>query len=268
MRRRERRLAFVITCEHAGNRIPARYRECFTGQHEALESHHGYDRGALPMARDLAGAFGAPLFYSTVSRLLVDLNRSPGHRRLHAEAVRKLPATVRREIVADYYAPMRGEAERWIAKAVAAGQRVIHVSSHSFTPVLDGDVRTADVGLLYDPGRAGEAALCRTWQATLLAALPHLRVRRNYPYAGKSDGFAAFLRKRYAERDYIGMELEINQAIVLEGGPGWQRLRRSIVASLAEASSRLFPRHAVKDEDGHQHRKAADEESRKNGRRE
>lgn len=227
--------AVVVTCEHAGNRIPARYRSCFADQREALESHHGYDRGALTMARDLARAFDAPLFYSTVSRLLVDLNRSPGHRRLHAEAVQRLPSATRREICATYYAPLRSAAEHAIGMAMRRGRAVIHVSSHSFTPILNGSVRNADVGLLYDPGRPGEAALCRAWQAELAEREPGLRVRRNYPYEGKSDGFAAFLRRRFSQRDYIVIELEINQRIVQVGGSAWRRLRRTLVASLAAA---------------------------------
>ncbi len=228
-------LAFVVTCEHAGNRIPARYRGCFADQHEALESHRGYDRGALRMARDLAHRFDAALFYSTVSRMLVDLNRSPGHRRLHAPAVLALPAATRREICATYYAPFRAQAEQAIERAIARGQRVVHVSSHSFTPVLDGAVRTADVGLLYDPQRRGERVLCRRWQAELAARRPALRVRRNYPYTGKSDGFAAFLRRRYPAEHYVGIELEINQRIVRQGGRAWAQLREAILASLAAA---------------------------------
>ena len=73
----------VITCEHGGNRIPVPYRDLFRGQQRQLASHRGYDPGALVMGRALAAAFAAPLVVSTVSRLLVDLNRSVGHPRLH-----------------------------------------------------------------------------------------------------------------------------------------------------------------------------------------
>ena len=72
----------VITCEHGGNRIPAPYRDLFHTHQALLDSHRGYDPGALIMARALATAFAAPLVTSTVSRLLVDLNRSVGHPRL------------------------------------------------------------------------------------------------------------------------------------------------------------------------------------------
>ena len=59
---------FVITCEHGGNRIPAPYRDLFHARQTLLDSHRGYDPGALIMARVLATAFAAPLVASTVSR--------------------------------------------------------------------------------------------------------------------------------------------------------------------------------------------------------
>ncbi len=226
---------FLVTCEHGGNRIPAPYRDCFAGQDALLQSHRGFDPGALALARDLARRFGAPLFYSTISRLLVDLNRSPGHPRLHAECIRRLPEAIRQRILDRHYLPYRARAEAAIGAAIADGQRVIHLSSHSFTPVLDGVVRAAEVGLLYDPARAGEAALCQAWRACLKDRAPDLRVRRNYPYTGKSDGLTACLRRRFAAHAYLGIELEINQAIVLAGGRRWRQVRALVVASLAEA---------------------------------
>ena len=54
----------------------------------------------------------------------------------------------------------RARSERLVGNAIGRGRRVIHVSAHSFTPGLDGKVRTADVGLLYDPARPGEVRLC------------------------------------------------------------------------------------------------------------
>lgn len=232
---------FLVTCEHGGNRIPPRYRACFAGEEALLHSHRGYDPGALAMAQELACALDAPLISARTSRLLVDLNRSPGHPRLHAEAIRRLPEAARREILARYYLPFRDRAEAFVAAAVAEGRRVVHVSSHSFTPVLDGEVRTAEVGLLYDPARAGEAALCAAWRACLQRRAPALRVRRNYPYAGRSDGFTAYLRRRFAAECYLGIELELNQRLVVPGRQAWRCLRADLVASLLQALGAAAP---------------------------
>lgn len=225
----------VITCEHGGKRIPASYRELFHGHQPLLDSHRGFDPGALTMARALSGAFAAPLLVSTVSRLLVDLNRSVGHPRLHFEAIRKAPAAVRQEILRRYYAPYRARAEGLVMQAIARDGRVIHLSSHSFTPELDGKVRNADIGLLYDPARPGEVDLCARWQASLRACAPALTIRRNYPYAGKGDGLTAWFRRRLPPDAYLGIELEVNQKHVFGPGRRWSALRQVIVESLRGA---------------------------------
>ncbi len=99
-------------------------------------------------------------------------------------------------------------------RAAAGGRRSVHVAVHSFTPALAGERRSADVGLLYDPRRAGERALCARWQAILGELDPTLRVRRNYPYRGISDGLPSWLRRRFPGRSYAGVELELNQALL------------------------------------------------------
>lgn len=230
---------FIITCEHGGNRIPAPYRRLFREQRALLDSHRGYDPGSLVMAKALARAFAAPLVASTVSRLLIDLNRSIGHPQLFSAMTRAAPAQTRAQIVEQHYRPHRMQVERLIGQAVARGQRVIHISSHSFTAELDGAVRGADVGLLYHPGRRGEAELCARWKETLAALAPQFRVRRNYPYAGKGDGLTSHLRLRFAPCDYVGIELEVNQGIVIAAGRRWTALRRMLIDTLRTASAAL-----------------------------
>jgi predicted N-formylglutamate amidohydrolase len=226
--------AFLITCEHGGNRIPAPYRKLFRGRRALLDSHRGYDPGALALARALARAFRARLVTSTVSRLLVDLNRSIGHPRLFCAATRGATA-LRAKIVEQHYLPYRAQVEGLVGESVSRGRRVIHISSHSFTAELDGKLRRADVGLLYDPSRPPEAELCSRWKASLAALAPQLRVRRNYPYSGKDDGLTAHLRRRFARAAYVGIELEVNQGIVLAAGQPWAALRGALVDSLRTA---------------------------------
>lgn len=227
---------FLITCEHGGNRIPARYRELFVGHEALLASHRGYDPGALAMAKDLAAGLQAPLFYSSISRLLIDLNRSIGHPKQYSEITRAAPPDQRRAIRDDYYLPYRAQIEDWIMQMIGRGKRVIHISSHSFTPVLDGKARNADIGLLYDPSRPAERTLCLRWQAGLDELARPLRTRRNYPYAGKSDGFTAWLRRRHPPESYVGMELEINQKCVYSGHRRWREIRRLVTEAFKRAA--------------------------------
>lgn len=228
---------FLVTCEHGGNRVPAPYQALFVGHEEMLATHRGWDPGALALARDLARTLDATLHYATVSRLVIDLNRSVGHPRLYGEATRRLPPAQRREILARHYLPYRHRVEAHIRQAMASGQRVVHLAAHSFTPELDGQVRNADIGLLYDPARPGEAELARRWQHALQASSGELRVRRNYPYTGRSDGFTAYLRKCFPDASYLGMELEVNQRHVASSARSWRNIRTCLCVTLREALS-------------------------------
>ena len=230
-----RPVRLIVGCPHGGNRLPAPYRPLFAGQEPRLRSHQGYDAGALRLARELAAALDAPLFRATVSRLLIDLNRSLGHPRLYSERTRAAPRTMREEILERYYLPYRRGVERCVAEALAAGLRVVHVDVHSFTPRLGEVVRQADVGFLYDPVRPPEKTFCLHWMAALRRLAPGLRLRRNYPYAGRADGFRTWLRRRHAAEDYVGIELEVNQRHVIAGGTVWRQLRSDIAASLKTA---------------------------------
>lgn len=235
-----RRLAYLVTCEHGGNRIPTPYRGCFAGAEAVLHTHRGYDPGALPMARGLARKLGAPLIASTTSRLLIELNRSPWHPLLFSEFTRPLDAAARAQIRARYYTPYRDEVEAAITHLSRTGACVIHLSSHSFTPELHGVIRHADVGLLYDPQRLAEKAFCRNWKHRLAALAPQLRVRLNYPYRGNSDGLTAYLRRRFAPNRYLGVELEINQRFYMRDRAAWNRLRRAILISVEHAVANLL----------------------------
>ena len=142
----------------------------------------------------------------------------------------------------NHYLPYRNRIEAATAAAIAHGNRVIHIASHSFSPQLDGKIRNADIGLLYDPSRPGEVDLCHRWQARLRRLAPEMKVRRNYPYAGRSDGLTAHLRRLFPAEAYVGIELEINQKYALAGGRRWRDLRSQVTDALqravAESASR------------------------------
>jgi len=230
--------ALLITCEHGGNRIPAAYRKYFSGHFDLVRTHHGFDPGALEMAREMAHALNAPLLASVITRLVVDLNRSIGHPQLHAEALRTAPPALRGEIVDTHYRPYREQAVQMAADAIASHGRVLHLGCHSFTPELDQELREADIGLLYDPARPKEKQLCHAWREAMARRDVRLVIRRNYPYRGTGDGLTTTLRRRFDPDAYLGVELEINQRHVFTGGHHWSSLRSVIIDSLGEVLDR------------------------------
>ncbi len=241
-----RRTVFLVSCEHGGNRVPAAYRQLFRGQRALLDSHRGFDHGALLMARRLARDLGARLEVAKTTRLLVDLNRSTHHPRFRSRATATLSADEHGRLLQRHYYPYRRRIEAWIAGQLAQGRRVVHISSHSFTPVMRGQRRNADIGLLYDPGRSQERALAMRLRQSLLTANPRLRVRRNYPYLGTADGLTTAMRRRFPDGRYAGIELEVSQRYPRSGGRAWSALRRDVSSAFSAALGVLpgGPAHA------------------------
>lgn len=225
--------AVVLSCEHGGNRVPRAYAALFRGRRALLDSHRGWDPGTLEIGRFLARRFGWPLIAATTTRLLVEPNRSERSPQLFSEITRRLPAAVKRRLVAEHHRPHR-EAVR---AAVAEAKRALHLSLHSFTPVWRGRRRATDVGILHDPARTRERAFSLSWQRALRALRPDLRVHLNRPYRGWTDGLTTALRKEFGDRRYAGIELEVSQRFPLGDASSWRALRSVLADSLEEALS-------------------------------
>ncbi len=130
---------FVITCEHGGNRIPAPYGPLFRGQRALLDSHRGYDPGALAMAQGAGRG---------LRRAARGLDRQPPAGRpqsldrpsaaLLGGDTRRAGGGAREDPRRGTTVPYRTRVKRLVGDAVSRRRRVVHVSSHSFTPELDG----------------------------------------------------------------------------------------------------------------------------------
>ncbi len=231
---RSSRYALVLTCEHAGNRLPAEYAGFFAGAGEALASHRGWDPGALEFTRSLSKAFATPFLHVLWSRLLVESNRSTTNRRIWSKYTADLDPEQKRRILDLYYWPHRREVEAAVSAARRRARTVFHIAVHSFTNYLDGE-RNADIGLLYDSTRPTEKALCLRWETILRELDPALRVRRNYPYRGSADGLPTWLRRKIPDRSYAGFEFEFNQALI--GTPRWAKAKRTVADSIRKLMS-------------------------------
>jgi predicted N-formylglutamate amidohydrolase len=213
----------IVSCEHGGNRVPPRFRNLFSRR--LLATHRGYDPGALAAARDFARATGAPLFYSTISRLLIELNRPLDHPQVF---FKRFPPATREVLLRRYYFPYWRAVETRVARAINAGKPVLHLSCHSFTPKFRGVRRTTDVGLLFDPRREAEAHFCRRWRRVILGRNPNLKVRYNDPYRGAFPSLVDELRKKFGQR-YVGIQIEISQKFPRGDERRWRALRRILV---------------------------------------
>lgn len=231
-----RNLDMVLSCEHGGNSVPAMFADLFTGHEDILIGHRGWDPGTVELSRLMASKFNVPLISTLVTRLLVDCNRSIGNPTLFSEVTDSLSESVKSSLIASYHTPHWMRVIREAGYRIETGESVLHLSVHSFTPVLNGEVRQVDIGLLYDPDRALEQEFADLFEVELRATVGNdLCICHNEPYRGTADGICQSLRGRWDEDKYLGFELEVNQRFPLGGGEEWQMLKKQITLASGRA---------------------------------
>ncbi len=221
MSRRES--SVFLSCEHASNAVPEFLSRYFTGREtrNVLKTHRGYDIGAADVFWELAKILRPDYaIQGAYTRLAIDLNRNSDRNHRYSEYTKDVSET-EREFLEGYFSGYRAAfleaAKRRLKRKDAA--RILHLSIHSFTPELDGKVRNADIGILYDPARKEEAAFAKKIRDKLSAYAPELRIRFNYPYLGKTDGHTTALRKIFPQTKYLGFEIEMNQTLLQNSNP-------------------------------------------------
>jgi predicted N-formylglutamate amidohydrolase len=229
---------FLLTADHAGRAIPRRLARLGVSDEE-LERHIAWDIGIAGVTERLSDALDATAVLQSYSRLVIDCNRRPewpsaipeiseatrvpGNENI-SEAER---AARRHEIFDPYHARIGG----LLNARGDAGRRTVLVAMHSFTPVFKGEVRSVEVGILYNP-EAHDIRLPGI-MLELLRAEGDLIIGDNAPYAitGNSD----YTVPVHGEaRGLPHVEIEIRQDLIVAaaGQTGWAaRLARLLPAA-------------------------------------
>ena len=171
-----RKITLVLSCEHAVNTVPEEYQVYFAPYQSLLETHRGFDRGAVVIAQKLSIFFKTELITAKATRLLIDCNRSLSHPHCFSEITTPLPKKEKAILIQQYYLPFRQQVEQVIKKHIEQNQEVWHLSLHSFTPTYNTITRNADIGLLYDPKRPREVFLAKHWQQQMKKQKQNLRI--------------------------------------------------------------------------------------------
>ncbi|MBD3664100.1 N-formylglutamate amidohydrolase [Sulfitobacter aestuariivivens] len=190
------RAPLLLLCEHAGQSIPQCLNRLGLPQH-VIDSHRGWDIGALAVAREVAARLSAPLVIQNYSRLVIDANRPPdGAHAVPAEVDGvTIPGNVgitpaeQRQRAKEIFAPLDAVITDLVHRLKPRGC----FSIHSFTPVLGGVPR---------PWHAGFLSRCDTRSAeTLMKVIasrqPDLLMAVNEPY--RIDDETDWFIPRHAE---------------------------------------------------------------------
>jgi predicted N-formylglutamate amidohydrolase len=201
-------IKLIVTCEHGGNYLPKGFRNYLTDT-KGNNTHRAFDAGALDLYKEISSAYSDFCAYSDLSRLLIDFNRSLSNRKIFSKYSSYFP-NEKKTLLIEHYNNYRNRVIDFIEHNITDTTTIIHISTHTFVPVLFGIERNNDIGILYDPRIKSERNLAIKWKQILSELSTELKIRCNYPYLGKSDGFTTYLRKLF-KINYLGIELEVNQ---------------------------------------------------------
>ncbi len=238
---------FIFSCCHASNIIPEEYNYLFQGKEDVLYSHKAFDPGALRIAKHVSSTINVPLYYTTFSRLLVEGNRAPGDEELFSEYVKHEPEIVKNDIMEKYYWPHHKRVEDEISKLNSEGRQVIHIALHTFAPVVDGEVRKTDIGLLFHPDRKWEQSFAEDLKKEILKQNPNRQVDLNLPYPGTNESYPNRLRELFSQDKYLGFEIEVNQKYYLTGEPEvWKKVIDEVTRAISAITTKTSPEISLK----------------------
>lgn len=234
------RAPVLVLCDHAGRRVP-RELERLGVSEEALARHIGWDIGAADLARRLAERLDAPALLNHVSRLVIDPNRRPGTPSSIPEISDgcvvpgneglALEDVVQRVI--RYFLPYHRAVARRIGAFRRSGIVPAIVAVHSYTPVMNGEPRPWQIGVLW----RGDQRLARP-VLEALEARGDLVVGDNQPYSGLRDfGFTVQFHAQRSRLPHVMVEVRQDEIDTPEGAERYADIvHAALVEPLADPS--------------------------------
>jgi predicted N-formylglutamate amidohydrolase len=177
----------LLVCDHASRRFPTALGNMGLDP-VALRCHLALDIGAGALTERLATSLSATAVLCQYSRLVVDCNRQlmdpsaflefgdgiiiPGNRNLHPEE--------KKQRADEIYWPYHNAVTSQVERLQSAGRPPIFIAVHSFTPVLNGESRSCELGVLWDTDRVTAEIFVHDLREA------GFNVGDNEPYSGKA----------------------------------------------------------------------------------
>ena len=226
----------LLICDHASCRFPESLGDMGLDPF-ARRCHLAIDIGAGPVTERLARSLGVTAVVHNYSRLVVDCNRQlmdpsaflqygdgilvPGNGNLH-QADKDLRATA-------LYWPYHAAIDEQVQRLRKAGPPPAFISIHSFTPVLNGEARDWQMGVLWDKDE--------TMREIFLEGLrgAGYQVGDNEPYSGKAP--QDFTIDHHAEEinlPHVGIEIRQDLIDDDAGVAEIAKVMQRVIASIPE----------------------------------
>mgnify|MGYP001824866497 FL=1 len=239
----------LLVCDHASRRFPKALGTMGLDPF-ARRCHLAVDIGAGALTEKIATELGVTAVLCQYSRLIVDCNRQlmdpgaylefsdgviiPGNRNLHADEKKQRADAI--------YWPYHEAIEGQISRLKSAGIHPVFVSIHSFTPVMNGESRTWEMGVLWDQDRVtAEIFVNGLREAGFL-------VGDNEPYSGKApQDFTIDHHAEPIKLPHVGIEIRHD---LIHHDDGVARIGEVMKSVIASVPGRLKPTDSASGQPG------------------
>ena len=225
----------VLVSDHASRAVPAALDGLGLDDGH-LESHIAYDIGTAGVTRLLAAQLDAPAVLAGYSRLVIDVNRPPGHPQSIPEASdgteipgnRGLGEEAQKQRVEMLFEPYHDAIDESLAHLWRRGKPPALFSIHSFTPDYGDEDRPWDVGVLWNR----DPRIARQLIERLGAR--GLNVGDNLPYSGFELAYTINLHGAAAGLANCVVEINQNQVSDGEGIERWAGILAGVMAEILQ----------------------------------
>jgi predicted N-formylglutamate amidohydrolase len=226
----------LLVCDHASCRFPESLGDMGLDPF-ARRCHLAIDIGAGALTEGLSDSLGVTAVLAQYSRLVVDCNRElldPGAFLEYGDGIlvpgnRGLSQAGKNARAEAIYKPYHNAIEQQIQRLMSIGPPPAFIAIHSFTPVLNGESRPWQIGVLWDTdARLPEIFLEEFRAAGYLTG-------DNEPYSGRAP--QDYTIDHHAESiglPHVGIEIRQDLIDDLEGVEKIAAVMHRIIAAIPE----------------------------------
>ena len=230
---RDGKTPLLLVCDHASQEVP-KVLDKLGMSDDALERHIAYDIGAAEVSRRLSAMLDAPCVLAGYSRLLIDLNRPPGHPQSIMETSdnTEIPGNftlsddAKRQRIRELFEPYHDAVNRALARIWKNGAAPALFSVHSFSPGFGDQPRPWDVGVLWNHDPRIAVPLMEILEDQGLC------VGNNEPYSGHDLAYTIDMHAGAAGLPSCVVEINQNQVRNESGIKCWSNYLGEAIAEI------------------------------------
>ncbi len=212
----------LLVCDHASFAVPKKLGRL--GLDDSIfDLHIAYDIGAAEVAKGLAKRLDAPCVLAGFSRLVIDVNRPPGHPHsiipendgIPIPGNQNLTPADRRSRVRDLFETYHDAVNRALARLWDRGPAPALLSIHSFSPRFGDKPRPWDIGVLWNRDPRIAVPLMENLERF------ELNVGDNEPYSGHDLAYTIDMHGAAAGIPNCAVEINQEQVTTRAGITRW-----------------------------------------------